>query len=59
VIRQDFALVAWNQLVVAPSSLVVVVTGLPGRTAVFFALASAVIHVGYELALMNSYRLGR
>jgi drug/metabolite transporter (DMT)-like permease len=39
-------------------SLVVAVTGLPGRTAVFFALASAVIHVGYELALMNSYRLG-
>ena len=38
--------------------LAVAVTGLPGRTAVFFALASAVIHVGYELALMNSYRLG-
>ena len=38
--------------------LTVAVTGLPGRTAVFFAVASAVIHVGYELALMNSYRLG-
>src|SRR5215472_7372678 len=38
--------------------LAVAVTGLPGRTAVFLALASAVIHVGYELALMNSYRLG-
>ena len=36
----------------------VAVTGLPGRTAVSFAVASAVIHVGYELALMNSYRLG-
>ena len=38
--------------------LAVAVTGLPGRTAVFFALASVVIHVGYESALMNSYRLG-
>ncbi len=38
--------------------LAVAVTGLPGRTAVFLAVVSAVIHVGYELALMNSYRLG-
>jgi drug/metabolite transporter (DMT)-like permease len=38
--------------------LAVAMTGLPGRTAVYFALVSAVIHVGYELALMNSYRLG-
>lgn len=36
----------------------VVVTGLPDRTAVYCAVASAVIHVGYELGLMNSYRLG-
>jgi drug/metabolite transporter (DMT)-like permease len=33
-------------------------TGLPFRTAIPFAVASAVIHVGYNLALMNSYRLG-
>ena len=38
--------------------LAVAVTGLPGRTAVYLAVVSAVIHVGYELALMNSYRLG-
>jgi drug/metabolite transporter (DMT)-like permease len=38
--------------------LAVAVTGMPGQTAVVFAVASAVIHVGYELALMNSYRLG-
>jgi drug/metabolite transporter (DMT)-like permease len=38
--------------------LAVAVTGLPARAAVFLALVSAVIHVGYELALMNSYRLG-
>jgi drug/metabolite transporter (DMT)-like permease len=35
-----------------------VVTGLPYRAAIGFAIASAVIHVGYDLALMNSYRLG-
>jgi drug/metabolite transporter (DMT)-like permease len=38
--------------------LAIAVTGLPARAAVFLALVSAVIHVGYELALMNSYRLG-
>jgi drug/metabolite transporter (DMT)-like permease len=34
------------------------VTGLPARAAIGFAITSAVIHFGYELALMNSYRLG-
>jgi uncharacterized membrane protein len=34
------------------------VTGLPHGAAVGYAVTSAVIHVGYELALMNSYRLG-
>jgi len=38
--------------------LVLLVTGLPYRAAIAFAIASAVIHVGYDLALMNSYRLG-
>jgi drug/metabolite transporter (DMT)-like permease len=38
--------------------LVVVVAGLPARTAMWFAVASAVIHFGYELGLLNSYRLG-
>ena len=38
--------------------LTVAVTGLPGRTAVYLAAVSAVIHVGYEFALLNSYRLG-
>jgi drug/metabolite transporter (DMT)-like permease len=33
-------------------------TGLPFSTAIPFAVASAVIHVAYNLALMNSYRLG-
>jgi drug/metabolite transporter (DMT)-like permease len=35
-----------------------VLTGLPYRAAIGFAIASAIIHVGYDLALMNSYRLG-
>lgn len=38
--------------------LVMLVAGLPARTAVWFAVASAVIHFGYELGLLNSYRLG-
>jgi drug/metabolite transporter (DMT)-like permease len=37
---------------------VLAVTGLPDRAAVGYAITSAVIHVAYELALMNSYRLG-
>jgi drug/metabolite transporter (DMT)-like permease len=36
----------------------VAVAGLPGRTAVAYAATSAAIHIGYALALMNSYRLG-
>jgi drug/metabolite transporter (DMT)-like permease len=39
-------------------ALVLAVTGLPARAAIGFAIASAIIHVGYDLALMNSYRLG-
>ena len=38
--------------------LVMVLAGLPARTAVWFAVASAVIHFGYELGLLHSYRLG-
>ena len=38
--------------------LAVTVAGVPRRPAVAFAVASAVIHIGYDLALMNSYRLG-
>lgn len=37
---------------------VLALTGLPRGAAVPFAVASAVIHIGYDLALMNSYRLG-
>jgi hypothetical protein len=37
---------------------VLLLTGMPYRPAIAFAIASAVIHVGHDLALMNSYRLG-
>ena len=42
----------------AVGALVLAVTGLPYRAAIPFVLTSAVIHVAYDLALMNSYRLG-
>jgi len=51
-----FAVIGVCQTVGA--GLVVAVTGLPTRAAIWFAVASAVIHVGYEVALLNSYRLG-
>jgi drug/metabolite transporter (DMT)-like permease len=35
-----------------------VVTGLPAGNAIPFAVISAALHVAYDLALMNSYRLG-
>jgi len=38
--------------------LAVAVAGVPARAAAELAIASAVIHIGYDLALMNSYRLG-
>ncbi len=38
--------------------LILALTGLPDRAAIGFAVTSAVIHVAYDLALMNSYRLG-
>jgi drug/metabolite transporter (DMT)-like permease len=38
--------------------LAVALAGLPARAAVPFAIASAAIHIGYDLALMNSYRVG-
>jgi len=37
---------------------VLALTGLPRGAAIPFVVASAVIHIGYDLALMNSYRLG-
>jgi drug/metabolite transporter (DMT)-like permease len=38
--------------------IVLALTGLPYRASIGFAVVSAAIHVGYELGLMNSYRLG-
>jgi len=38
--------------------IVLTLTGLPYRASIGFVVVSAAIHVGYELGLMNSYRLG-
>lgn len=38
--------------------LALLLTGLPYRAAIPYVIASGVIHVGYNLGLMNSYRLG-
>jgi drug/metabolite transporter (DMT)-like permease len=62
IIKQvDDRLMAFAWLGIASTvcgGLALAVTGLPYRAAIGFAIASAVIHVGYDLALMNSYRLG-
>lgn len=38
--------------------IAVLLAGMPARAALPYVIASAVIHVGYELALWNSYRIG-
>lgn len=42
----------------AAGGLMLLATGWPVRAAIPFALASAVLHVSYEIGLMNAYRLG-
>jgi drug/metabolite transporter (DMT)-like permease len=42
----------------AAGGLMLARTGLPAGPAIAFAITSAVIHIGYDLGLMNSYRLG-
>jgi drug/metabolite transporter (DMT)-like permease len=57
----DDRLVAFALIGVASTlggGIVLALTGLPYRASIGFVVASAAIHVGYELALMNSYRLG-
>lgn len=50
---------AWISLAqMAVGGAVLAVTGLPARQAIPYAIASAVIHIGYNLGLMSSYRLG-
>jgi drug/metabolite transporter (DMT)-like permease len=51
-----FALIGVASTVVGGA--VLAVTGLPYRAATGFAVLSAVIHIGYDLGLMSSYRLG-
>jgi drug/metabolite transporter (DMT)-like permease len=42
----------------AVGGAVLAVTGLPARQAIPYAVTSGVIHIGYNLGLMSSYRLG-
>jgi drug/metabolite transporter (DMT)-like permease len=42
----------------AGGGLALAITGLPSRAAIGFAIVSAAIHIGYDLGLMISYRLG-
>jgi drug/metabolite transporter (DMT)-like permease len=42
----------------AGGGLALALTGLPYRTAVPYAITSGLIHIGYDLALINSYRIG-
>jgi drug/metabolite transporter (DMT)-like permease len=50
---------AWIGLTSAAiGGLVLAITGLPYRAAIPYAIASGLIHVGYNLGLMNSYRIG-
>ena len=37
----------------------IIYLGLPGREALPYLLASAVLHVGYQIFLMNAYRFGQ
>src|SRR5262245_27805463 len=58
-VRDRLMAFAWNGIAATiTGGLVLVRTGMPYRAAIAFAIASAVIHVGYNLALMNSYKLG-
>lgn len=50
---------AWTGVTIAIcGGAALAVTGLPAAAALWFVIASAVIHVVYDLALMNAYRLG-
>jgi drug/metabolite transporter (DMT)-like permease len=46
--------VAWT----AGGVVMLAAAGMPAAGAVWYAVISAVIHIGYDLALMNSYRVG-
>jgi drug/metabolite transporter (DMT)-like permease len=52
------AFAAMGVLSMVAAGATLAITGLPYRTAIPFAVASAALHIVYDLALMNSYRLG-
>jgi drug/metabolite transporter (DMT)-like permease len=58
-VKDQLMAFAWIGLTsTAIGGLVLAITGLPYSEAIPYAIASGVIHIGYNLGLMNSYRLG-
>jgi drug/metabolite transporter (DMT)-like permease len=58
-VKDQLMAFAWIGLTSAViGGLVLLSTGLPYRAAIPYVIASGVIHIGYNLGLMNSYRLG-
>jgi drug/metabolite transporter (DMT)-like permease len=51
-----FGLISLAFMVIGAAALPL--TGLPGPGAIGFVIGSAVVHIGYDLALVRSYRLG-
>ncbi|MGB6457348.1 MAG: DMT family transporter [Streptosporangiaceae bacterium] len=50
---------AWIAIAsMAVGGIVLAFAGLPARQAIPYAITSAIIHIGYNVGLMNSYRLG-
>lgn len=58
-IEDRLVVFAWIGVsLVVTAGIALPVTGLPAETAMWFAVASAAIHIVYDFALMNAYRLG-
>src|SRR5215469_17236047 len=58
-VRDGLMAFAWIGIAATIGGAVgLVFTGLPYRAAIGFAIASGVIHIGYDLGLIASYRLG-
>jgi drug/metabolite transporter (DMT)-like permease len=50
---------AWMSVAqISVGGAVLAATGLPARQAIPYAIISAIIHIGYDIGLMSSYRLG-
>jgi drug/metabolite transporter (DMT)-like permease len=58
-VRDRLMAFAWISIAaMTVGGAVLLVTGLPARQAMPYVITSAIIHIGYDLGLMSSYRLG-